>query len=295
MESDQGTKKDRSCRFTAVVASERILYTPSAFARSALMHLQEIGQLHALKPHTSSRDNLQSYLFFLVQDGEGKLEYVGKSYFLHAGDCVFIDCRRPYSHSTEEKLWTLQWCHFSGPSMASIYEKYLERGGQPAFSPAEATREALAETWKQLMTVAESTDYMRDMLINQHLSALMTALMSESWHPETKRPAPRRASVLEIKEYLDGHYAERLTLDELAERFYMNKFYLTHTFKEQIGQTISAYLQAVRITRAKQMLRFSAESMESIANACGFSTPAYFSRVFREVEGIAPSVYREKW
>ena len=279
----------------AVVSSNRILYTPSAFARASLLHLQEIGQLRALKPHTSSRSNLPSYLFFLVQEGAGRLEYGGKAYALKAGDCVFIDCRRAYSHSTEEKLWTLRWCHFSGPSMASVYEKYLERGGLPVLQPGEPTRSAMASVLEKLMAVAGSGDYMRDMLINQHLSELLTLLMSESWHPETKRPAPRRASVLEVKEYLDSHYAEKISLDQLADRFYLSKFYLTHMFREQFGQTISAYLQAVRITHAKQMLRFSSGNLETIALSCGFSTPAYFSRVFREVEGIAPSEYRRKW
>ena len=99
---------------SAVVSSNRILYTPSPFARSALLHLQEIGELKALKPHTSSRNKLASYLFFTVLDGAGELRYEGRKYDLGAGDCVFIDCQKPYSHTTEASLWTLRWCHFFG-------------------------------------------------------------------------------------------------------------------------------------------------------------------------------------
>ena len=51
---------------SASVQSDRILYTPSTFARSSLLHLQEVGTLKALKPHTSSRDNLKSFLLFVV-------------------------------------------------------------------------------------------------------------------------------------------------------------------------------------------------------------------------------------
>ena len=61
---------DKTISFTnstnSIVTSNRILYTPSSFARSSLLTLQEIGTLQALKPHTSSRDNLQSYLFFML-------------------------------------------------------------------------------------------------------------------------------------------------------------------------------------------------------------------------------------
>lgn len=134
------------------VQSSRILYTPSPFARSSLLHLQEVGSLTAIKSHTSKREKLQSYLCFMVEDGEGELVYEGKRYDLKAGDVVFIDCRKAYSHSTgnssgvgnnnltcdnhraeaasvADNLWSLRWCHFYGPSMPAIYAKYCERGG----------------------------------------------------------------------------------------------------------------------------------------------------------------------
>ncbi len=62
-----------------IVSSDRVLYTPTTFARSALLYLQEIGSLQAEKPHTSSRTHLSSYLFFCVKSGFGELDYQGKS------------------------------------------------------------------------------------------------------------------------------------------------------------------------------------------------------------------------
>lgn len=115
------------------VQSSRILYTPSSFARSSLLHLQEVGSLTAIKPHTSKREKLQSFLCFMVEDGEGELVYEGKQYVLKAGDVVFIDCRKAYSHNTDKMLWSLRWCHFYSSTMSSIYDKYRERGGKPLF------------------------------------------------------------------------------------------------------------------------------------------------------------------
>ncbi len=62
----------------SIVSSNRVLYTPSSFAKSSLLHLQEIGELSALRAHTSSRSNLQSFLFFVVIKGSGTLIYDGK-------------------------------------------------------------------------------------------------------------------------------------------------------------------------------------------------------------------------
>lgn len=80
------------------VQSSRILYTPSPFARSSLLHLQEVGSLTAIKPHTSKREKLQTYLCFMVEDGESELVNESKRYVLKARDVVFIDCRKAYVH-----------------------------------------------------------------------------------------------------------------------------------------------------------------------------------------------------
>ena len=58
-----------------LVHARRMIYTPSAFAKSNLVHLQEVGQLQARSPHASTRQGLASYLFFVVESGSGtKLE-----------------------------------------------------------------------------------------------------------------------------------------------------------------------------------------------------------------------------
>jgi AraC-like DNA-binding protein len=279
---------------SSIVTSNRILYTPSSFARTSLLHLQEIGGLEARRAHTSSRSNLASFLFFAVVDGAGRLEYGGKEFKLGAGDMAFIDCHNPYSHTTDEKrLWTLRWVHFYGPTLPSIYNKYCERGGRPVFTPEDSA--PFFSVFSQLFSTASSADYMRDMKINSSLSELLVLLMSESWHPEDATTAKKKASVADVKEFLDSHYAEKITLDQLSTDFYINKYYLTKVFKEQYGQSITAYLLNVRITKAKQLLRFSEKSVEEIGIEVGLGAPHYFSQTFKSVEGVPPSVYRKQW
>lgn len=289
---------DKTISFTnntnSIVTSNRILYTSSSFARSSLLTLQEIGTLQALKPHTSSRDSLQSYLFFYVESGAGKLVYQGEEFEIGEGDCVFIDCQLPYSHSTDTNLWTLSWIHFYGSTMQRIYEKYLERGGGPVFRPEDLS--PFQHLHKDLYSIASSDDYIRDMRINGELNNLLTLLMNESWHPEERQtPDLKRENINLIKQYLDEHYDEKITLDDLTELFFISKYYLTRVFRKQFGTSISHYLLSIRITKAKQMLRFTDETVENIGYKCGLGAPHYFSRTFKQVEGISPSEYREKW
>ncbi|MBR1771991.1 MAG: helix-turn-helix domain-containing protein [Lachnospiraceae bacterium] len=290
-----------------LVQSNRIIYTPSDFAKANFIHVQEVGELRARKPHTSQRKNLASYLFFMVLAGEGKLTYGGRDYALHAGDCVCVDCRKDYAHSCAETLWTLKWVHFYGPNVSAIYGKYLERGGKPVFTPADGG--AFERVLDRIYEIAASQSYIKDMQIYEQLTALLALLMRQTIHGEDGLPAqasdgqeqdnPRyagkRQNLQALKEYLDEHYAEKITLDALAEHFFINKFYLTRIFKEQFGESVTEYLLQVRITRAKQMLRFTDQSIEEIAHACGMHDANYFSRVFKRVEGTSPGEFRKVW
>ena len=279
------------------VQSSRILYTPSPFARSSLLHLQEVGSLSAIRPHTSKREKLQSYLCFMVEDGEGELVYEGKKYELKTGDVVFIDCRKAYSHSTgmnlNAELWSLRWCHFYGPSMPAIYAKYCERGGLPVIRGADVSQYAAILT--DIYTLASSSDYIRDMRINGKLNDLLTLLMESSWHRGAHTNAPKKMDISLVKSFLDEHYKEKLSLESVASHFFIDKHYLARLFKEQYGVTLVTYLQQVRITHAKRMLRFTDKSIEEIGLECGIGELNYFSRVFKKLEGVSPSEFRRVW
>lgn len=244
-----------------------------------------------------------SFLCFVVLDGCGELAYEGNTYFLKKGVYVFIDCRKAYSHRTGvsdsadtekvNKLWSLQWCHFYAPFLPAVYEKYKERGGRPVFHPKNLSK--FRELFSEVYLLASSSDYIRDMRLNEKLSMLLTMLMEESWHPEDSMVSKKRMELTKLKEYLDEHYTEKISLDELAIHFFINKYYLTKIFKETYGTTINSYIIAKRITRAKQMLRFTDMTLEEIAIAVGMNGGNYFSRMFKKIEGISPREYRKQW
>lgn len=276
-----------------LVNTSRLIYTPSDFAKLSLFHIQEIGTLQATKPHISQRSNLSSYLFFLVRSGAGVLNYNSTVYPLSAGDCVFIDCRKPYSHETFQNLWSLSWIHFNGPNLSAIYQKYLERGGQAAFRPADFRQ--YSDAFDDLYKIAVSPSHIRDMELNTLLSSLLCLLMADSWHPEEARLGTKKTEMLEIKQFLDENYSQKILLDDLSQRFFINKYYLTRVFKEQFGLSIGDYLLSVRITKAKNMLRFTGKTAEQIGLECGIGDVYYFSRVFKKVEGIPLREYRKLW
>ncbi len=176
--------------------------------------------------------------------------------------------------------------------MPGIYDKYLERGGTAVFTPESLDK--YQEAWSAIFNHANSNDYIRDMRINENLSVLLTLIMEYSWHKQSTRQH-RKFDINAVKLYLDENYANKITLDELSERYYINKYSLSRAFSESFDTTIIGYVNNLRITYAKQLLRFSSKTIENIATECGFESLYYFSRVFKQVEGISPSQYRMKW
>ena len=277
-----------------IVHSERILYTPSPFAKSNLFYLQETGTLSAQKTYVNRRKDLASYLFFIVLKGSGALQYQNLTHTLSVGDCAFLDCRQEHFHQSSPDLWKLEWVHFNGPNMNAIYSKYQERGGLACFHAREA--EKFCRILDDLFVIASSNSYVRDMKLCERITSLLTLLMEEAWNPSARHIASSKQGNLQtIKAFLDENYTHKITLDHLSERFYIDKFYLSKIFLREYGITINQYLLQLRITYAKQLLRFSNLPIEQISVQCGISDPNYFSRLFKKIEGITPGEFRKRW
>jgi YesN/AraC family two-component response regulator len=134
------------------------------------------------------------------------------------------------------------------------------------------------------------------MKIYEKLAGLLALLMEESWSPVSNPyNISRKRNLQSVKEYLDEHYQEKVTLESLSEIFYINKFYLTRIFKEQFGLTVNNYLLQIRITHAKQMLRFTDLPIDKIGQECGMIDANYFSRMFKALEGVTPGEFRRNW
>ena len=96
-----------------------------------------------------------------------------------------------------------------------------------------------------------------------------------------------------IRRYIDMHFKESLTLEQLAEESHMNKYYLSHAFKREYGVSPINYMISRRIEESKYLLAETDLSMSQIAQLLGFSSLSYFSQVFRRTQGFSPKEYRQ--
>lgn len=100
--------------------------------------------------------------------------------------------------------------------------------------------------------------------------------------------------IQEVISYIKGHWAETICLDKLAQRFQINKTYLSHQFKKHVGTGIINYISTVRIKKCKAMLMQTNLSVTEIANMNGFDDANYFTKIFKKTTGMTPVQYRKQ-
>lgn len=97
-----------------------------------------------------------------------------------------------------------------------------------------------------------------------------------------------------VRRYIDNHFKENLTLDQLAGVVHINKYYLSHTFRREFNTSPISYLISRRIQESRFLLAETDHSLSQIAQILGFSSLSYFSQSFRRQEGMSPMEYRRK-
>ena len=93
-------------------------------------------------------------------------------------------------------------------------------------------------------------------------------------------------------QYIQAHYNENLSLDNVAKEIDLSSPYLSSLFSRILGTTFINYVQSVRIQKAKELLCSTTMKVYEIAYCIGYDDEKYFSQVFRKTEGITPSQFR---
>ncbi len=103
----------------------------------------------------------------------------------------------------------------------------------------------------------------------------------------------RKSYITKVCEYLTIHFRESISLDALANEFYISKAKLTRDFRDKCGVSIGDFIVTLRIRYAKKLLENSSVPIGQIAKECGYQSNAYFARQFLKMIGITPTQYRK--
>lgn len=114
---------------------------------------------------------------------------------------------------------------------------------------------------------------------------------------ETKESEQEQSEGLIIsraKEYIREHFAEELSLSQLAEIVYVHPAYLSILFKKQTGENFTDFITQYRIMRAKEYLTDISLRVGDAGEKAGYKNPKYFAKLFKEFTGETPTEYRNR-
>ncbi|MBQ8836899.1 MAG: exo-alpha-sialidase [Clostridia bacterium] len=176
-------------------------------------------------------------------------------------------------------------------SSKELAEKLLSEGGnliEKAFALYPFNCTSIYDIdFKKLETLTkrfEETGNLDVALLEQIISIIRTA---------PKQSANENPTIDAIKKYIEEHISEDFHVSDLAESLHISVNYFCRMFKAVTGITVTDYCNSLRITKAKQLLINTNESINEIAQKCGFCTAAYLTENFTRLEKIAPTEYRK--
>lgn len=137
---------------------------------------------------------------------------------------------------------------------------------------------------------------MRNNLQNLSIMVLKDQVSHQGDETRTSYRKNRKVSIVHrAEEMIQQHYAQALTLEEVAEAVYLSPNYFSSIFKEVTQTTFSNYINEIRIEKAKKLLIETDMPIKEIVPLVGFEEYNYFNRVFKQIAGLPPGSFREMY
>jgi len=112
-------------------------------------------------------------------------------------------------------------------------------------------------------------------------------------YSETNKIQKNQQAIQKAAEFIHRNYRNKLTIEDIAQEVYLSPCYVSRIFKQGLGCTLMEYLTQVRVEQAKIMLKNPKYNVMQVAEESGFEDPGYFTRVFKKLEGVTPSRFKQ--
>lgn len=229
-------------------------------------------------------------VFQYTLSGEGKFQYGDAIQPLSAGTAFLVKVPGKYRYYYEAdsgEPWEFLWLNAKGEDALRMCDRILERRGPVMKLPAGSR--SVQRLWELYRTVSE--DRVTDAgelstLVYGFLISLLDPTGPDVSPPGL--PLPLRKATSFMKE----NYAAALSLEDIAAHCGLSRAYLCRLFQSALGVSPLEYLRRRRVEAAVTQLRRSDDSVQEIGKRCGFESPSYFGKVFRQYLGLSPREYR---
>lgn len=244
---------------------------------------------HTFAPHTH-----EGYAIGVIEQGAEQFHYRGSKHVAPAGSIVLINPGEVHTGSSaSEHGWTYRMLYPSIELLQRAVSELTDRQhASPFFAePVICDPELMAEIFLAHRAIEEeASDLERESRLLWTLARLI--MRHADAHPQLRPLTKEHLSIQRARTYLDEHYAENISLEQLAALAQLSPFHLLRSFKNQVSLPPHAYQIQVRIRHARQMLQLGMPCIET-ALTVGFADQSHFTKHFKRIVGVPPGVYSQ--
>ncbi len=271
-----------------------------AFVHAAIDQDRPIGDVRTFHEHTHDLYHIVLYTRssgFYLKSGVKHSAEPGVLVIVSPGESHdFVSLR----HSSVYSEITFSFATRAGKVLTLPFEKLLNLytgvAGQlhnEPHLPRDTTQE-LTVILIQIMDYLQSPSAMSDFYAQRALAGVFDLIAAHCYTETIPGAAPGPDNpVLQAKQYIDEHYAETITADDLAALSHCSKGHLFRAFKKAFQVSPLAYQQDLRFEAAQRLLRFTSLRCYEVAQRIGFANIYYFHRQFKRRMGVTPRHYRQ--
>jgi AraC family transcriptional regulator of arabinose operon len=245
---------------------------------------------HAAAHGRSRRHGAEQTIVIICASGRGWLtldDEVARR--LDAGHAAVIPARAAHRyHADSDDPWSIWWLHAIGSDMKDL---------MGAISPDGDPIVRLRDAYSAIAAVDEAVTALEQ---DETLPMLYLAsgaawrLFAQLASDRLRGVAPTDDRMQIVQQYLRAHLSTSFSVDDLARLAGLSTSHFSATFKSTVGISVVEYVKRLRSARARELLITTEASVAEVGEAVGYSDAFYFSRQFRAVNGVSPTVFRAR-
>lgn len=237
-----------------------------------------------------------NYLFHYILSGRGSFLENDKheAIQLGPGQGFLMPPNTVCSYTADQDdPWTYCWIEFNGLKAANFMRQAGLNANNLIFTPHKPM--IISSIKDTLETIIRNHSQHESFLIAQ-LYLLVDHLIRFSKHSPQQRPNEIHSFYIrEAIHYIQDHYMDNPSVDQLADICHLNRNYFTRLFKQELHMTPSQFIMTYRINQSCELLASTNRSIRDIAEQIGYSNQFNFSSAFKRVKGMTPMEWRRRY
>lgn len=255
--------------------------TPSDFAMNNLCYVVWSSEYLCDRTYYCTHDYADYYSFIRVLEGRLDVQASGKMYTIEKNEGVLLDFRKDHIYRCSSDSMIKWELILNGNLAKSYYDLITETWGHKLKISGP-----VSVILKNIRSELEST-FPQD----HKLGYLLQQLFYEIIEQHNGEMAPEIANAIK---YMYDNYEKELRIETIAQQVSLSRSYFSKLFLKETGYTPRDYILNIRINMAQDMLlRNSSDSIQKIAEDCGFANASHFCRLFKQKVGKSPKVFRD--